>query len=119
MNLFQWVTLPLLGLLLLLELVRLLRGPVSWWAWLLRVATWTAAAVAIADPDLVQDVALALGIGRGADVVLYFFVLIVLGTAFAFYSRYVRLQRQLTQVVRHMAIQEARRGGTEGGGDGP
>ena len=31
-------------------------------------------------------------------------------TAFHFYSRTVRLQRQLTQVVRHIALQEARRG---------
>jgi hypothetical protein len=118
MNLFAWVTLPVLGLLLLWELVRLWRGPVAWGAWLLRVATWSAAAVAIAVPGLVQDVASALGIGRGTDVVLYFFVFVVLGTSFYFYSRSVRLQRQLTQVVRHVAIRVARRGGTEGGAAG-
>src|SRR5262245_40812417 len=116
MNAFQWLTLPVLALLLLWELVRLWRGPVSWGAWLLRTATWAAAAVAIAVPNLTQDLALALGIGRGTDVVLYFVVFIVLGTSFYFYSRYVRLQRQLTQLVRHVAIREARRGGEGGGG---
>ncbi len=118
MNVFQWLTLPVLALLLVWEFVRLGRGPVAWGAWLLRVATWAAAAVAIAVPNLVQDVALALGIGRGTDVVLYFFVFVVLGSSFYFYSRYVRLQRQLTQVVRHVAIREARRGGAGGGAAG-
>lgn len=117
MNVFQWVTLPALALLLVWEFVRLWRGPVAWGAWLLRVATWAAAAAAIAVPNLMQDVAAALGIGRGTDVVLYLFVFIVLGASFYFYSRTVRMQRQLTQVVRHVAIREARRGGSgEGGG---
>jgi hypothetical protein len=119
MNLFAWVTLPVLGLLLLWELARLVRGPVSWGAWLVRVGTWATAAVAIAVPGLVQDVASALGIGRGTDVVLYFFVLAAPATAFYFYSRTVRLQRQLTQVVRHIALQEARRGEAEGGAGEP
>jgi hypothetical protein len=114
MNLFQWVTLPVLGLLLVWEIARLARGPVSWGAWLLRCLTWLAAAAAIARPDLVQAVASTLGIGRGTDVVLYFFVFVVVGTSFYFYSRYVRLQRELTSVVRHLAIQQARRGSPEG-----
>ncbi len=119
MNAFQWVMLPALGLLLVWELVRLARGPVSWGAWLLRVATWAAAAVAIADPDLVQRVASALGIGCGTDVVLYFAVLACSALTFYFYSRYVRLQRQLTLVVRHIALQEAQRGRADGGAGEP
>jgi hypothetical protein len=115
MNLFQWVTLSALGLLLLWELARLARGPVSRGAWLLRVVTWASAAAAIADPDLVQRVAVSLGIGRGADIVLYCYVLAAPALAFYFYARYVRLQRQLTEVVRHIALQEARRGDVEGG----
>jgi hypothetical protein len=55
--------------------------------------------------------ATAVGIGRGADAVLYLFVFAFLVTAFYFYARQVKLQRQVTELVRHIAIHEARRGG--------
>jgi hypothetical protein len=111
MNLFQWITLPLIGLLLLWELLRFRRGATPPGARILRMLIWLAAGVAIAFPNIVQDAALALGIGLGVNLVLYLFVFAFLWTSFAFYSRHVRLQRQLTLVVRHIAIQEARQGG--------
>src|SRR4051812_12156532 len=109
MNLFQLSMLTLLGGLLLWELVTLWRGPTAFGFWLLRCLAWIAAAVAIANPGLLQTLASLLGIGRGADVVLYAFALAFLGSSFYFYSRYVRLQRELTQVVRHLAIYEAQK----------
>jgi hypothetical protein len=109
-TLFQWITLPILGLLLLRETYAILaRHPSFRKDRLLRWAVWTAAFAAIANPALTSEVANAIGIQRGADLVLYLFVLAFLGTAFYFYSQYVRLHRQLTDVVRHIAIQEARK----------
>jgi hypothetical protein len=124
MNTFQWLALLALGLLTAGELSRLRAGAVSRASRLFRVLVWATAAAAIAFPGLVQDVASAIGIGRGADVVLYVFVLTFLATAFYFYSRQVQLQRQVTQLVRHVALSEARRGGRGDGdprseGDGP
>jgi small membrane protein len=43
--------------------------------------------------------------------VLYLFVVAFLFAAFYFYSRSVKTERQLTQVVRHIAVMEAKRGG--------
>jgi hypothetical protein len=110
MNLFQWLSLAFLGGLLLWDLVSFARGRVLRGPWFVRCCVWVAAMVAIARPDLTQDVAMALGITTGANLVMYLFVLAFLATAFYFYSRYVQLQRQLTEVVRHVAINEARRG---------
>jgi small membrane protein len=110
MNVFQWVTLTVLGLLLLVELLpRRRRLSVSFW--LFRCLVWIGLALAIANPNLIQRVASAIGIGRGADVVLYVFVLAFVGTSLYFYSRTVLLRRQITLLTRHVAIQEARRGG--------
>lgn len=110
MTLFQWLTLPVLGLLLLRDGYALLaRHPSFRRDRLLRWLVWAAAFAAIANPELTSDVARAIGIQRGADLVLYLFVLAFLGTAFYFYSQNVRLHRQLTDVVRHIAIQEARK----------
>jgi hypothetical protein len=113
MTLFQWIALSVLGALLLWELIRLWLGPVARGAWFVRFIVWLAAGVAIYEPGFVQIVAGAIGIGRGADVVLYLFVLAFLATSFYFYARSVRVQRQITQLVRHLAIQEARRGGRD------
>ncbi|MBI1914033.1 MAG: DUF2304 domain-containing protein [Planctomycetes bacterium] len=110
MNVFQGVTLTILGLAIVRELILFRRGPVSRGAWLLRVCVWLGAAVAIADPGLTSRVAQSVGINRGADLISYSFILAFLVVSFYFYARCARLQRQLTEVIRHLAIQEARRG---------
>jgi hypothetical protein len=107
---FQKLALPALAALLVLEAAGLWRERVGRGVRWLRAAVWLAAAAAIAWPGLTQTLADALGIGRGTDLVFYLFVLAAVGVAFYFYSRLVRLQRQVTQLVRHAAIREARRG---------
>lgn len=109
MTLFQILTLGGLGLLLLREVMGLWRQPELGIRWV-RAFVWLCAGVAIAWPDLTQHLAHAVGITRGADLVFYFFVLAFLATTFYFYSRMVRLQRQVTQLVRHLALHEAQRG---------
>ena len=111
MNAFQWITCSGLALALLRDLWRLRRGALRPVAWAVRAAVLAAAIVAIAQPLLVTRFANAIGIGRGADVVLYLFVLAFLAASFLFYSRYLRLERELTAVVSHLALREARRGG--------
>ncbi len=108
MNLFQWFTLPMLGLLLLLDGYGLLMGrPTFRRDRLVRWFVWGAAFAAICNPNMTSSVAQAIGIQRGTDLVLYLFVLAFMGTSFYFYSQNIRLQRQLTDVVRHLAIREA------------
>ncbi len=109
MNPFQWITLSALALLMLRDGAGLLfRVPSFRRDRLLRWLVWAAAFVAIYNPALTSEAANAIGIQRGTDLVLYLFVLAFLGTAFYFYAQYTRLHRQLTDVVRHLAIQEAR-----------
>jgi hypothetical protein len=111
---FKWITLGLIAVLLLWEAVIFIRRPVVRAVWLLRVLIWLTAGVAVLWPRIMQDIAGVLQIGRGADLLLYVFVLAFLLTSFYFYSRYVALQRQLTQVVRHLAIREAEHGANGG-----
>ena len=114
MNTFQIVALPVLALLALRELLRLQRGTAAFKQWLVRTAVLAAALVAIAQPELTNRFAHAIGIGRGAVVVLYLFVLAFLFTSFAFYSRSVRLERQVTVLVGKLAQLEAQRGPAAG-----
>ena len=109
MNSFQWVTLPVLGLLFLVESLRMLRRPRFRADRLLRAAVWLLAGLAIWEPGWTVVAANLVGVQRGTDLVLYVFVLAFLGVSFYFYARSVRLERQLTELVRHVAISEARK----------
>jgi hypothetical protein len=111
MNLFQIVVISSLVLLIVWELVRLQRGDVSAGAWLVRMAVWFAAILAVARPGLLQSLANLLGIGRGTDVLLYLLVFVFFGTSFFLYARTVLLQRQLTELVRRYALDNAQKGG--------
>jgi hypothetical protein len=110
MNLFQWLSFAVLGCLIAIEWIRRLTGRDRGFAWGLRVVLWMAAVVSIAWPNLLTRIAATIGIHRGADLVAYVFILAFLGTTFYFYSRYVRLEQQLTHVVRHLAMESAQRG---------
>jgi hypothetical protein len=109
MTMFQIIVLGMVAGAAGWDAVQVLRGGRLTRIYLARLLVWSATAVAVAWPGVVQWVAVALGIGRGADVVLYGFVLVFLAGSFALYARIVRLEGQLTQLVRRLAIAEAER----------
>jgi hypothetical protein len=109
MILFQWLALPLLALAFLADFARIFRVPGWRRFYALRAALWAAAAIAIADPALTSRVANQIGIGRGADLVLYLFVLAFVVVSLLFYAALQRQQRQITELVRVLAIQRAER----------
>jgi hypothetical protein len=109
MNLFQILAIGSLSVVMLGELARLGQGRISTGGWLVRTTIWLAALVAIARPLLLQSIANLLGIGRGTDVLLYLLVFVFLGTSFFLYSRTILLQRQVTELIRRYALDNAQR----------
>ena len=73
------------------------------------IGLWIAAAVAIADPEVIVGIAHFLGIGRGADLVLYLSILFTFVAFFVTYLRFRRIDEQMTKIVRHLAIRDAER----------
>ncbi len=65
------------------------------------------AAAAIIRPDLTTWVAKRLGIGRGADLLLYGLAIMTVTGFFMMYARIRQLRRDVTALVRHLAIREA------------
>jgi hypothetical protein len=108
---FQIVALSCLAVVVAWEFVLMRRGGPKGGTWLVRIGVWMAAAIAVAQPLLLQHLANLLGIGRGTDVLLYLLVFAFFGTSFFLYARTVVLQRQLTQLVRRYALDNATRGG--------
>ena len=107
LNSFQILLLIVLGLLLTGSVVAMLRG----WAsrregtvWMMLCVT---AAVATLRPELTGRVADVLGIGRGADLVFYCAVVVMMIGFWVTYMRLRYLRRELTLLVRHLAILQA------------
>ena len=73
------------------------------------IVVWLTAVVAILVPDLTMSAANAVGIGRGADLLLYVALLAALVALLVIYLRFAALESQITELVRHVAISEARR----------
>jgi hypothetical protein len=105
---FQLVTLPVTAILLLRSLLHLIRGRRLSGPSLLGPLIWLLAGVAILNPDLTTRIAKLLGIGRGADLLIYLLALAFLFLVFYLYQRFQRIESALTELARHIAIQEAK-----------
>lgn len=60
------------------------------------------------DPDLATKLARSVGVGRGADLILYCFILISLVAIFNLHLRFRAGDQDLTKVVRALALLTAR-----------
>ena len=107
MNLFQILALVVVVCLLALTLVAAVRGWSTRRETILLSALWLAAGVAIVWPGVTKAVANLLGIGRGADLVFYCAVVVMMVGFVMIYARLRRIRRELTLLVRHMAIRNA------------
>ena len=63
--------------------------------------------VAVLFPERTDVVANFVGVGRGVDLITYLIEVIVLFVLIHYYTKFVELQRQLTDVVRELAILRA------------
>lgn len=110
MNIFQIIFVPLCAAVALLVVLRGMRERAALRTSLFWASLWTAAAVAIRFPASVGVTAAWLGIGRGADLVLYAAVLSGIAACLYFYQRYRRLEQLCTELTRREAIRHACRG---------
>jgi hypothetical protein len=83
-------------------------GPREFVLWLI---LWVAIGIAVAFPDTTTLVAEKLGIGRGLDLLLVLAVVALFYVLFRVIARLEQLERDLTTVVREIAIRSAREAG--------
>lgn len=81
------------------------RGEASLWS-----AVWLAAGLAVLWPDATTRIAKAVGIKRGADLVLYCGLVVMMVGFLMTYVRLRRLRREVTLLTRHLAIRDAQSG---------
>ena len=96
MTIFQTIFVPLCVAVAFVVLARTLRGAGSRKNGLLWALMWLGAATFIAIPRSTTTLAGWLGIGRGADLILYIATLGGLGASLYFYSRFRKLEVLVT-----------------------
>lgn len=67
------------------------------------------AILAVVFPQLVNDIAVMLGVGRGADLLLYGLIVVFVANALTTARRRREQDRQVTQLARQMALQNVLR----------
>jgi len=106
MSVFQYLALTVLLLLSISTLRAGIRGRVRRRIVAFWLLVWITTGVFAAWPHGTLIVARAVGIGRGTDLVLYSFVFVVLIGFFYIYSRFRRVERDLTRLVRELAVRD-------------
>ena len=89
-------------------------GTLGFMLWLL---LWIGAAVVIVFPNSTAVMARLLGIGRGTDLVLYISVILIVYLLFRVYVRLEQVDREMTQIVRALALRETGLGHGEAEGE--
>lgn len=107
MNLFQIIAIAVVGLLLVLILAAVGRGWTTRREGFVWALVFLTAGTAILWPRLTVVIAKVMGIGRGADLLLYCAVVTMMIGFLMTYSRLQRLRRELTLLVRQLAIERA------------
>ena len=71
------------------------------------IAQFLVGAVLVINPDLAQRAAEAVGVGRGTDLILYLLVLLVYAGGIVVLAKFRRLERQITDLTRELALAKA------------
>lgn len=90
-----------------LVILRYRQGRIGTLTFLLWFFLWVGAAVVILFPNSTVGVAHFLGIGRGADLVLYLGAILILYLIFRVFVRLEQMDRNMTKIVRTLALRDA------------
>ncbi|MCX6784485.1 MAG: DUF2304 domain-containing protein [Candidatus Komeilibacteria bacterium] len=104
---FQLIITILAALVWVKILYRLMKRQLSWakgWWWL---AAWLMVVVVFWWPGLTSWLAFNLGIGRGADLIVYIAILVLFYLLFRVYVRLDQQQREIGKIISHLAIKES------------
>ncbi len=93
-------------LVLLMTWRRERQGAIRLWEAVAWSMVWVAAAIVVARPEATSEVAQFLGVGRGADLILYTSIITLLVLVFQLHVAHHKLERQLTELVRKQALED-------------
>ncbi len=106
-TLFQIILVAGAAFLLIATIVAVIKGWATRREGLLWAVVCVAAGVTVSNPGIIGKLAKGLGIGRGADLLLYIAVVVMLIGFLMVYTRLRQIRREMTLLVRELAIRDA------------
>jgi len=88
--------------------LRFKEGKISIIAMVSWVLLWSTVEIVIWIPDASSQIARMLGIGRGADLIIYGSLVIVFYLVFRIYVKLEDIERQITSLTRKIALKNKR-----------
>lgn len=85
---------------------RFRRGGIGFRQLTLWTLLWGAVVVVVLRPETASDVARRLGVGRGADVVVYLSIAALFYLQFRLFARLEDQERQITKLARELALKD-------------
>ncbi len=110
MNIFLPIQIMLLAFLFFAfsrVILRYRDGTISMGMFLFWTGIWLLASVSIIKPDFTTFVARQIGIGRGADAVIYASLIVIFYLLFRLSVTIEDLRHEITKVIREIALKEA------------
>jgi small membrane protein len=107
-QLIQVVLVVLIALIVLHVVARRRQGDLRTLPFLGWLLFWGAAALVALCPEITTNAAHRLGVGRGADLIIYFSLVFLFYALFRILTRLERLSRELTDIVRSLALESRR-----------
>lgn len=86
--------------------VRLRKGMISRASFMLWLTLWISIAAVVWVPQVTNRIAGLLGVGRGADAVLYISIVVLFYIIFRLYGRLEHLEHQLSEMAKKIALQD-------------
>lgn len=104
--LIQFLLLAVIAALLVAAWNRVRQGGLSRLSAIAWTLFWAAAALVVLRPEIASSFASALGVGRGADAVVYLAVVGLYWLVFRIFVRLDRLDRDITTLTRTLSLQK-------------
>lgn len=105
--LFQVIALLFVGILILLGYSAISRHWIRIKTGIIWLVFWAAGAFFILKVEMATNIANMLGVGRGADLLLYCAVLLFSLITFGLFIRIRRMDENITELIRQLALLEA------------
>ncbi len=109
MLLIQLMGIIVFSLLIIATLILWHRKELSVSAMLIWVAIWLFLLLFVLFPNFSIEIASFVGVGRGVDLVIYVFIVLLLISNLYFFIKLEELDRELTRLVRIIALKDLKK----------
>ncbi len=88
---------------------RFVRGTLSRSGVIVWVGLWVAVGALVWIPQVINYIANILGVGRGADAILYISIVVLFYLLFRLHGRFENLEHQLSELVTKIALKDLKK----------